>query len=239
MHRIDGPGATANNRFTDGDPVSGVPATMVTDDWANDIQEELMSILAARGITPVKGTTNQVLTAINGLISASITPPPPDASITVKGIARIATQTEVDNANGVDLIVTPVTMGKKFTDYFKQATTSVLGVAKIATQALVNAGVDAITFVTPATLRFGVAYSLTLQGYIIFPSWLGGFAVQWGSVASAGAVTFPTAFSAAYIAMAGSNVAGNFASTTTLTTTSILLQNSGNQAMTWFAIGRI
>lgn len=68
MHRIDGPGATVDNRFTDGDPVSGVQATMVTDDWANDVQEELMSILTAGGVTPVKGAQDQVLKALGGLI---------------------------------------------------------------------------------------------------------------------------------------------------------------------------
>jgi len=68
MHRIDGPGATVDNRFTDGDPVGGVQATMVTDDWMNDVQEELISILAAGSITPVKGVQNQVLTAISALI---------------------------------------------------------------------------------------------------------------------------------------------------------------------------
>lgn len=68
MHRIDGPGATSDNRFTDGDPVSGVQATVVTDDWANDIQEELMSILAAASVSPVKGTQNQVLRAITELV---------------------------------------------------------------------------------------------------------------------------------------------------------------------------
>jgi len=68
MHRIDGPGATVDNRFTDGDPVGGVQATMVTDDWANDVQEELMSILVAGGVAPVKGTQNQVLSALTTLI---------------------------------------------------------------------------------------------------------------------------------------------------------------------------
>lgn len=68
MHRIDGPGATVDNRFTDGDPIGGVQATMVTDDWANDVQEELMSILAAGGVTPVKGTQDQVLSALTTLI---------------------------------------------------------------------------------------------------------------------------------------------------------------------------
>jgi hypothetical protein len=64
MHRIDGPGATVDNKFTDGDPVAGIQATVVTDDWANDVQEELMSILTAASITPVKGTQNQVLAAL-------------------------------------------------------------------------------------------------------------------------------------------------------------------------------
>jgi len=64
MHRIDGPGATAENRFTEGDPVAGTPATVVTDDFMNDVQEELISILAAAGVTPVKGTQNQLLQSL-------------------------------------------------------------------------------------------------------------------------------------------------------------------------------
>jgi hypothetical protein len=67
MHRIDGAGATVDNKFTEGDPVGGVQATVVTDDWLNDVQEELMSVLTAGGITPVKGTQDQVLKAIRAL----------------------------------------------------------------------------------------------------------------------------------------------------------------------------
>ena len=64
MHRIDGPGATVDNTFTEGDPVGGIQATVVTDDWLNDMQEELMSLLSAAGITPVKGAQDQVLKSI-------------------------------------------------------------------------------------------------------------------------------------------------------------------------------
>lgn len=70
MHRIDGPGATVDNRFTDGDVVGGVQATQVTDEWLNDMQEELISALAAAGITPVKGTQDQLLKAIRSLAPA-------------------------------------------------------------------------------------------------------------------------------------------------------------------------
>lgn len=68
MHRIDGAGATVDNKFTKGDPASGVQATVVTSDWLNDVQEELVSVLSAASITPVKGTQNQVLAAIRALI---------------------------------------------------------------------------------------------------------------------------------------------------------------------------
>jgi len=70
MHRIDGPGATVDNKFTEGDPVGGVQATVVTDDFMNDVQEELISILAAAGVTPVKGTQNQVLNSIAKLLQS-------------------------------------------------------------------------------------------------------------------------------------------------------------------------
>lgn len=53
--------------FTKGDPTGGIPATVVTEDWANTIQEELMSILSAASIAPDKTATNQVLLALQAL----------------------------------------------------------------------------------------------------------------------------------------------------------------------------
>lgn len=68
MHRIDGPGATVDGKFTEGDPVGGIQATVVTDDFLNDVQEELISILAAAGVPPVKGTQDQLLESIYKLV---------------------------------------------------------------------------------------------------------------------------------------------------------------------------
>jgi len=67
MHRIDGPGATVDNKFTDGDPVGGVQATMVTDDWLNDVQENIMAVLVTAGVAPTKGRAADLLDSIKVL----------------------------------------------------------------------------------------------------------------------------------------------------------------------------
>jgi hypothetical protein len=58
--------------FTDGNPSLGIPATIVTADWFNQVTDELLNVLAAAGISPVKATHNQVVSAINFLITSKI-----------------------------------------------------------------------------------------------------------------------------------------------------------------------
>lgn len=65
MHKTDGDGNVAN-LFDPGTP--GVtPATQVDAPWLNAVQEELIGILSAASIAPVKGTWTQVLTALRAL----------------------------------------------------------------------------------------------------------------------------------------------------------------------------
>lgn len=61
------PGATVGY-FTEGDPGTGVPATVVSAEWLNTVQEELVAILTAAGVTPDKTDRDQVLTAILALM---------------------------------------------------------------------------------------------------------------------------------------------------------------------------
>ena len=50
--------------FTDGDPVSGAPPTIVPAEWLNRVQEELLTFLTAAGITPSKTVYTQVAQSI-------------------------------------------------------------------------------------------------------------------------------------------------------------------------------
>lgn len=67
MHRIDGPYATVDNKFSEGNPATGVEATWMTDDWANSVQEELAAVIEAAGIVLDKPTNTQLLTAIQAM----------------------------------------------------------------------------------------------------------------------------------------------------------------------------
>lgn len=60
--------AGTSGYFTNGNPVTGVAATIVDADWLNMIQQELLNIVAAGGLTPSKTTYNQVLAAIKRVI---------------------------------------------------------------------------------------------------------------------------------------------------------------------------
>jgi len=72
MHRIDGP--TAAPSLPTPNPLSGTPGffrhgsganyTVVSSDWCNAVQEELMSVIAAAGLSPDKTAQNQLLLAM-------------------------------------------------------------------------------------------------------------------------------------------------------------------------------
>ena len=64
MHRIDAAGAAPGNLFTDGNPSTGTPATVVDAAFLNDVQENLAQMIEAAGIVLSKGDYTQLLKAI-------------------------------------------------------------------------------------------------------------------------------------------------------------------------------
>lgn len=53
--------------FTGGDPVGGTPATIVTADWLNAVQEEITHVVEQVGLTPSKTDRTQLFQAIQAI----------------------------------------------------------------------------------------------------------------------------------------------------------------------------
>ena len=65
-----------------------------------------------------------------------------------------------------------------------------------ATQAQTDAGIDDTVAVTPKKMRWGFAYSFSTNSYIVFPTWLGGLVIQWGTcnMGNNSSLNFPMTF---------------------------------------------
>ena len=64
MFRIDSEGATLDNKFTEGDPSLGVPATVVSADWLNAVQEEISNVVETNGLVLNKANSGQLQAAL-------------------------------------------------------------------------------------------------------------------------------------------------------------------------------
>lgn len=68
-HRIDSVGCTTDNKFTSGNPREGQPATIVTPDWLNAVQEEIAGVIEGQGITLNKQDNTQLATAVTKVVN--------------------------------------------------------------------------------------------------------------------------------------------------------------------------
>ena len=80
MHQIDGPNAVnpapapgavgTPGHFSEGNPGAGTPATIVSADWLNAVQGELVNFIEAAGLTLDKADNTQLLQAFAALAGA-------------------------------------------------------------------------------------------------------------------------------------------------------------------------
>jgi hypothetical protein len=82
MYRIDDPSASTTlptpeaalteGYWTEGNPGSGIPATLERASWFNMVQEELRAIPVAAGIVPSKTVYNQILSALKSMFASVV-----------------------------------------------------------------------------------------------------------------------------------------------------------------------
>lgn len=214
---------TPENNYQDGTQLDAADF----DSW----NRELVGVLDAAGIAPEATAFDQLLKAIKTLSWGNLT-------------RRLATQAEAETGEDDTYQMTPLRVAQAIAaKVASQATELVLGVAKIATQALVDAGADDTTIVTPKKLRWGFSISKGANGFIAFPSWLGGLIIQWGitgSFSNSTTVTLPTAFINGYLRGIANHQYGStspYVSAGTTTTITIQSQTSTSTVAHYFVLG--
>ncbi len=127
----------------------------------------------------------------------------------------IATQAEAEAGETDSKYMTPLRAWQSFTKWLKAATESVAGVLRIASQAETNAGTADDRIVTPKKLRMGFSISLAANGYIVFPTWMGGLIIQWGispigpSENGIATLTLPISYPTAFLTGVASDVSND------------------------------
>lgn len=87
MHLIDHSTAAPGGLFTEGNPLTGTEATIVTADWLNSVQLEVANAVEGAGLELEKADNTQLLQAIQALIAAAATFQTGDFVLTMRSTA--------------------------------------------------------------------------------------------------------------------------------------------------------
>lgn len=148
-----------DGKFVDEDVVAGTPGSLIPAQWGNAVSYEFLNVIESAGFAPDEDNNAQLLAAINIKIAASVPASPPDASVAVKGLVELATNTETQAGTDAQRAVTPASLAST------TATATRAGLVELATEAETQAGTDAQRAVTPAGLASTTA-TVTRAGLV-------------------------------------------------------------------------
>lgn len=157
------------------------------------------------------GPVSGVGSGLTGLKFSALTGLP--NNLAAYGVS-FASQTEAETGADTNKPMSALRVFQAIAAKVIQATESALGTARIASQMLVNAGTDDSSIVTPKKLRWGFQILIGQSGYIVFPSYLGGWIVQWSlAVSLTGSTVNQTNFHIPFPNDVGTVVVGAFNNT--------------------------
>jgi len=156
------------------------------------------SALALKAL--LAGSSSQLFSAANGTTGYEVV-----------NKSQLDTKAPVAGNSGQEFAVATATTGNSAVNKAQLdaktsiATDTQAGIVEICTNAELLAGTSDVTVATPLKLRLGFSVSLGTNGYISFPTWLGGLIIQWGSGTSppAATITFARTFPTACYAVVG------------------------------------
>ncbi|MDD1016824.1 gp53-like domain-containing protein [Pseudomonas rubra] len=97
------------------------------------------------------------------------------------GIAAVASQTDLNAGTNDSRFVTAKKLTAWLSTKLIQASYTAAGIVSFANaDELINSNLET-KVLSPAVVKYGFAMLNARNGYIAFPSWLGGFIIQWGS----------------------------------------------------------
>jgi hypothetical protein len=195
-----------NGKFVDENTSTGVVGSLIPSSWGNSVTDELLNVIRAGGEEPVEDQNDQLLAAIQVIVQGYIPSEQVRTTLAEYGITDAYTKAQTYSRSEVAEYVSEQAYSKVQT-YAKseiealtaQATEAKQGTAKVASDTQMLEGTSDAVMLTPKKARKGFAISLAENGYIAFPTWLGGLILQWGAVPAAAADTvvalsFPLAF---------------------------------------------
>ena len=151
--------------WTNGNPGTGAPPTVIDADWLNMVQEELISVLTAASIVPSKTTYNQLLTAIRSFINANnqlFTGGTTTGTANAQVLATVVPTSGFSLSNGYTVIATAGFTNTGSTT-INVASSGVVIIKKVVSGSLVNLAASDLTL----NQNFTIQYNSTASCWVL------------------------------------------------------------------------